>query len=230
MLQCIGIWFGSTTDFERLVRGPVRTTLLRELTSPFYLYRQIVVACGPVMWLFLDRVATLLVADDVITGVAVFFDALAWWIMAIPSIVLLGVALTYKLRMRQAHWVTDLLLSLAVLLAPSGMLVAVVLANFYETHVPVQFFPLVAARIVNYYIRLVRHLHTLLSSESQKPCSLSRNIEDWKGEAQFSSVWQAKAERLNVAPAGVSAFRSRLLLKELRSCGLLSFGKLQPGR
>ena len=148
MLQCIGIWFGSTTDFERLVRGPVRTTLLRELTSPFDLYRQIVVACGPVMWLFLDRVATLLVADDVITGVAVFFDALAWWIMAIPSIVLLVVALTYKLRMRQAHWVTDLLLSLAVLLAPSGMLVAVVLANFYETHVPVQFFPLVAARIV----------------------------------------------------------------------------------
>ncbi|CAE7455737.1 unnamed protein product [Symbiodinium natans] len=35
MMKCIGIWFGSATDFEHLVRGHVRTTLLRELTNPF---------------------------------------------------------------------------------------------------------------------------------------------------------------------------------------------------
>ena len=148
MLQCIGIWFGSTTDFERLVRGPVRTTLLRELTSPFDLYRQIVVACGPVMWLFLDRVATLLVADDVITGVAVFFDALAWWIMAIPSIVLLVVALTYKLRMRQAHWLTDFLLSLGVLLPAAGMLVAFVAIYITSDFITAYSLPFPVGRIV----------------------------------------------------------------------------------
>ena len=46
-------------------------------------------------------------------------DALAWWLMAIPS-------------MRQPHWVTDFLLSLGVLLPSAGMLVAVVLTNVYE--------------------------------------------------------------------------------------------------
>ncbi|CAE7696810.1 unnamed protein product [Symbiodinium sp. CCMP2456] len=126
MLKCIGIWFGSTTDFEHLVRGHVRTTLLRELTSPLYLYRQIVMASSPVMWLFLDRVATLLVADDVSTGLCIVIDALAWWLMAIPSIVLLGAALAYKLRMRQPYWVTDFLLSLVVLLPAAAMLIAVV--------------------------------------------------------------------------------------------------------
>ena len=126
MLKCIGIWFGSTIDFERLVRGHVRTTLLRELTSPLYLYRQIVMASSPVMWLFLDRVASFLVADGIIGGLCGVFDAMAWWLMAIPSIVLLGAALAYKLRMSQAHWVTDFLLSLAVLLPAAGMLVAFV--------------------------------------------------------------------------------------------------------
>jgi len=126
MLKCIGIWFGSTTDFEHLVRGNVRTTLLRELTSPLYLYRQIVMASSPVMWLFLDRVASLLVADKISDALCGVFDALAWRLMAIPSIVLLGAALAYKLRMRQAHWLTDFLLSLGVLLPAAGMLVAFV--------------------------------------------------------------------------------------------------------
>ena len=126
MMKCIGIWFGSATDFEHLVRGHVRTTLLRELTSPFYLYRQIVMASSPVMWLFLDRVATLLVADDVSSGLCIVVDALSWWLMAIPCLVLLGAALAYKLRMRQPHCLTDFLLSLAVLLPAAGMLVAFV--------------------------------------------------------------------------------------------------------
>ncbi|CAE7703772.1 unnamed protein product [Symbiodinium sp. CCMP2592] len=148
MLKCIGIWFRTTTDFEQLVRGHVRTTLLRELTSPLYLYRQIVMASSPVMWLFLDRVATLLVADDISTGLCIVFDALAWWLMAIPSIVLLGAAVAYKLRMRKAHWVADFLLSLAVLLPAAGMLVAFVAIYMTFDLVSIYSLPFPLGRIV----------------------------------------------------------------------------------
>jgi len=131
MLKCIGIWFGSNTDFESLVQGQVRTTLLRQLTSPAYLYQQIVLACSPVMWLFLDRTATLVAHAEADFGVAVFLGGLAWWLLAIPSTVLLGLAFAYKLRMKQACWVLDLLFSLAVLVPASVMLAAIVMLYGY---------------------------------------------------------------------------------------------------
>ncbi|CAE7235112.1 unnamed protein product [Symbiodinium sp. CCMP2592] len=127
MLKCIGIWFGSNADFESLVQGQVRTTLLRQLTSPVYLYQQIVLACSPVMWLFWDRIATLVAHDEADFAVAVFLSGMAWWLLAIPSMVLLGLAIAYKLRMKQACWVLDLLFSLAVLVPASVMLVAFVM-------------------------------------------------------------------------------------------------------
>ncbi|CAE7723699.1 HET-E1 [Symbiodinium sp. CCMP2592] len=133
MLKCIRIWFGSSTDFESLVQGHVRTTLLRQLTSPAYLYQQVVVASSPVMWLFLDRVAYLLSIGDASIAVSVFFDALAWWLLAIPSIVVIGVAVAYKLRMKQARCVLDLVFSLAVLVVAACILAAFVVAyNFID--------------------------------------------------------------------------------------------------
>jgi len=131
MLKCIGIWFGSSTDFEILVQGHVRTTLLRQLTSPVYLYQQVVVASSPVMWLFLDRVAYLLSIGEMSIGASVFFDALAWWLLAIPSIVVLGVAVAYKLRMKQERCVLDLVFSLAVLVVAACILAAFVVAYIF---------------------------------------------------------------------------------------------------
>ena len=48
--------------------GDMSGQLCFESSSPLYLYRQIVMASSPVMWLFLDRVATLLLTNDVSTG------------------------------------------------------------------------------------------------------------------------------------------------------------------
>ena len=131
MLKCIGIWFGSSADFECLVQGHVRTTLLRQLTSPVYLYQQVVVATSPVMWLFLDRVAHLFAVDRTDLAVSVFFDALAWWLLAIPCIVVLGFALAYKLRRKQAHCVLDLAFSIAVLVVPACILAAFLFAYIF---------------------------------------------------------------------------------------------------
>ncbi|CAE7768269.1 unnamed protein product [Symbiodinium sp. KB8] len=131
MLKCIGIWFGSSADFECLVQGHVRTTLLRQLTSPVYLYQQVVVATSPVMWLFLDRVAHLVAVDRTDLAVSVFFDALAWWLLAIPCIVVLGVALAYKLRRKQVHCVLDLAFSIAVLVVAACILAAFVFAYIF---------------------------------------------------------------------------------------------------
>ncbi|CAE7215959.1 unnamed protein product [Symbiodinium microadriaticum] len=131
MLRCIGIWFGSSTDFEHLVQGHVRTTLLQRLTSPVYLYQQIVLACSPVMWLFCDRLATLVAHDEALFGVPVLLGGLAWWLLVIPSLVLMGLGVAYKFRAKQACWVLDLLFSLAVLVVPSAILAAFVLLYIF---------------------------------------------------------------------------------------------------
>ena len=126
-LTCIGIWFGSNTDFENLVQGHVRATLLRQLTSPVYLYQQIVVASSPVVWLFLDRVAYRLAVGDMSIAVSSSFDALAWWLLAIPSIIVLGVALAYQVCKKQACCVLDWIFSLGVLVVPACIMAAFVL-------------------------------------------------------------------------------------------------------
>ena len=87
-------------------------------------------------------------ADKISDALCGVFDALAWWLMAIPSIVLLGAALAYKLRMRQAHWLTDFLLSLGVLLPAAGMLVAFVAIYITSDFITAYSLPFPVGRIV----------------------------------------------------------------------------------
>ena len=84
MLKCIGIWFGSPSRFDELVRGQVRTAVLLQLMSTKYLYQQLVVVCSPVMWLFLDRTALYVGRDmtmgDTAIAVEVAVTGLAFWL------------------------------------------------------------------------------------------------------------------------------------------------------
>ena len=81
MLRCIGTWFGSEDVFRDLVRGQLRTAVLQQLTNMGYLYRQLVAACSPIMWLFLDRTAGLTRLSQWSIVVQVVFDALSYWLL-----------------------------------------------------------------------------------------------------------------------------------------------------
>ena len=55
LLRCIELWYGDLDSFEEHVRGNVRTALLEQLTSPFFLYWHVVGAASPVMWFYLGH-------------------------------------------------------------------------------------------------------------------------------------------------------------------------------
>ena len=55
LLRCINVWFGSTENFDLRVQGPVRKTVLGNLTSPVHFYRRVVESACPVTYLFLAR-------------------------------------------------------------------------------------------------------------------------------------------------------------------------------
>ena len=94
--QCVAIWFGSTVAFEELVRSDVSEIVATELRQNVFTRGWVLQASAPVLWGFMDIVATYirvaqwdLVCEFTVIGLAV-------WLLAAPMIVEVGIFLSRR--------------------------------------------------------------------------------------------------------------------------------------
>ena len=119
LIRCISSWFGSTEQFESLVRHHVMTILVHQLANNVFSYWRIVQATSPLFWLFLDLWLWAIALQKV--RVDMMLSAASYWMMLTPSIVLISLRLAYKFRnlatgMRQQLMLSVGLVSVGMLL------------------------------------------------------------------------------------------------------------------
>ncbi|CAE7445703.1 unnamed protein product [Symbiodinium sp. CCMP2592] len=96
LIRCISSWFGSPEQFESLVRHHVMTILVHQLANNVFSYWRVVQILSPLFWFFLD-ISLWRVAEQRVP-VQLMLSAVSYWMMLMPSIVLILLRLAYKFR------------------------------------------------------------------------------------------------------------------------------------
>lgn len=118
LIRCISSWFGSSEQFESLVRHHVMTILVHQLANNVFSYWRIVQALCPLCWFFLDLSLWRIAEQHV--PVQLMFAAVTFCVMLIPSIVLILLRVAYKWRNLATGVCQQLMLSVG--LVAVGML------------------------------------------------------------------------------------------------------------
>ena len=110
LLPCIVSWFGSVSNFEKVVQTEVRVTLAHQLRNNTTRYFYFVSATVPVLWRGLDGVA------DAPQGkkLAELCRQLAAWLAVLPCVIFLMLRLMHRLRAWAGNMFCDLLLSAGI--------------------------------------------------------------------------------------------------------------------
>lgn len=133
LLRCIELWYGDLDSFEEHVRGNVRTALLEQLTSPFFLYWHVVGAASPVMWFYLGHSFwPLMYTQSGLFEVVlpIVLHGLTMWLAVIPAVVLLSAMLAYRLRRKRSNFAFDIAFSLMVVLFAGFIALASLAGSF----------------------------------------------------------------------------------------------------
>ena len=95
--RCITSWFGSLQSFEDNVRSQVREVLVHQLTYNTFTYSRLVQLTAPALFFKLDRLAHSVVRDGKlpVDQVLTIIDD---WLIFLPTLFLIHLQLTYRLR------------------------------------------------------------------------------------------------------------------------------------
>ena len=135
--RCIIAWFGSLQSFEDSVRGQVRQVLVYQLTYNTFTYWRMVQLTSPCLFFGLDSVASLVVRDGAFPigdGRFPIEEVLQYaktWLIFLPTLALILLQLTYKLRTSCGTRLKQLLVSSLVVLV--GVLIFAAVAAFETT-------------------------------------------------------------------------------------------------
>jgi len=142
--RCIRTWFGSTEQFEKVVRTDVLDILTTELSTRFFSYKMCIISGMPAAWAFMDSSAAALEAgafqygdrpdlppEEVRRGIT-WWNARSvqelvrgagWWLGVVPVLLLVMLRAACALRTRRQGCL-NVLANLATLLAGAVVFMA----------------------------------------------------------------------------------------------------------
>ncbi|CAE7465347.1 unnamed protein product [Symbiodinium necroappetens] len=94
ILRCVSAWFGSTEQFESLVRGKLLEVLVDQLANGTFTYWRLVQVNSPVLWVCLD-----ILQEFLDNGLNMFLTLILYWLMVLPNMALIMLRLTYMVRL-----------------------------------------------------------------------------------------------------------------------------------
>eukprot|EP00439_Symbiodinium_sp_Y106_P043076 s1240_g5.t1 len=130
LYEVIISWFGSIEKFEEEVRGPVRTTLLRQIFNVRLVYFQLCAVASCVLWYYMDRAVWDVAYGPfgVKEGLLAGLRSLVWWLALEPSVFILGVGLCWLFRNRCSKYLAlDVYVTANLMSFPSIVLIGLVL-------------------------------------------------------------------------------------------------------
>ena len=117
--ECIRTWYGSVNTFEGIVRRRIRNMLYHQLGASLFPYGWQLVAGSPLLWGWIDLIASRTRAGLWREATIVLINTLGWWLFLFPCLFQTTLIIARYCRNRAKRLWLDLLKTILISLVPT---------------------------------------------------------------------------------------------------------------